>query len=613
MKKMTFIKYLAIAGCVASLQPVVFSSELPELLIRHREAIGTVEAIEAVKSLAIDVDLSMLVLEGKVQSIVVAPDKSWSHVQAPVLEFTEASNGLIQWKKDQNQQITSKDDPSKLNHYAPVLPEFQYLFPNPEISVWDEGSLTVDGTEYKLLKIEAPGYKKPRVLYLDPETMLNVREETEEEGISMIVTHSDFREIEGLTLPFKTVQQALIPGMPPTTLTVTNIRVNEPVDMVLFEPPMETLHDFVFKETDHVTVPMTIQGEHLVLNVSINQHEPVLFILDSGAATTVIDASYADELGLERMGGMHVIGVGGAEEIDSIQVDSLAVGDFSIGSLNLFCMDLSTISKMLGLEDQLKGIVGYDLFARTVLTLDYVGKTLTITHPDHFDYQGSGSVIPGEITHNLLYVDGIVDGDIHGKLRLDTGAGGGLHLHAGHLKKLGVMDRYEGKHDVAVHGAGGEIRLQFVDVGTLKIGDYIVEKPLSTLNTGEGSSVLDTMDAMATVGNQVFSQFIVTFDFPNSRLILEPAETALFVLNEIGLTVIEDKNGDFIVSSVWEGSPAKKAGLLEGDRIIQIEKLRSGKDMSIDTVKRLLDDREKGRLKIKIKREGKVRKFKLKW
>ncbi|MGB3975547.1 MAG: PDZ domain-containing protein, partial [bacterium] len=175
------------------------------------------------------------------------------------------------------------------------------------------------------------------------------------------------------------------------------------------------------------------------------------------------------------------------------------------------------------------------------------------------------------------------------------------------------MDRYEGKHDVAVHGAGGEIRLQFVDVGTLKIGDYIVEKPLSTLNTGEGSSVLDTMDAMATVGNQVFSQFIVTFDFPNSRLILEPAETALFVLNEIGLTVIEDKNGDFIVSSVWEGSPAKKAGLLEGDRIIQIEKLRSGKDMSIDTVKRLLDDREKGRLKIKIKREGKVRKFKLKW
>ncbi len=613
MKKVTFIKYLVIAGCVALQQPMLFSAELPELLIRHREAVGTIEAMEAVKSLTLDLDLSMLVLEGKVQSVVVAPDKSWSFVQAPVLEITEASNGLIRWKKDKNQQITSKDDQTKLNHYAPVLSEFQYLFPNPEISVWDEGSETIDGIEYRLLKIEAPGYKKPRVLYLDPETMLNVREETEEEGISMIVTHSDFREIEGLTLPFKSVQQALIPGMPPTTLTVTNIRVNEPVNMVIFEPPMETLHDFVFEDADQVTVPMMIQGEHLVLNVSINQHEPVLFILDSGAATTVIDASYADELGLERTGGMHVIGVGGAEEIDSIQVDSLAVGDFSIGSLNLYCMNLSTISKMLGLEDRLKGIVGYDLFVRTVLTLDYVGKTLTISHPDHFDYQGSSSVIPGEITHNLLYVDGVVDGDIHGKLRLDTGAAGGLHLHAGHLKKQGVMDRYEGKHDIEVHGAGGEIRLQLVEVDTLQIGDYIVEKPISTLNTGEGSSVLDTLDAMATVGNQVFSQFIVTFDFPNSRLILEPAETTLFFLNEIGLSVIEDEKGDFIVSSVWEGSPAKKAGLLEDDHIIQFEKLRSGKDMTIDTVKQLLDNQEKTQFKIKIKRDGKVRKFKLKW
>lgn len=613
MKKMTLIQYLVCIGSILLLQPVVFSTELPELLIRHREAIGTVEAIEAINSLTIESTLSMSILEGKVQAVVVAPDKSWSFVQAPVMQFTEASNGLTRWKIDQNQQITSKDDPSKLNRYAPVLPEFQYLFPNPEISVWDEGSETIDGIEYRLLKIEAPGDKKPRVLYLDPETMLNMREEAEEEGMSVIVTYSDFREVEGLTLPFKTVQQALIPGIPPTILTITDIQVNEPVMLDLFEPPTETRHDFVFEGADQVTVPMMIQGEHLMLNVSINQYEPVLFILDSGAATTVIDASYADELGLERTGGMHVIGVGGAEEIDSIQVDSLAVGGFSIGALNLYCMDLAAISQMLGLEDRLKGIVGYDLFARTVLTLDYVGKTLTITHPDHFDYQGSGSVIPGEITHNLLYVDGVVDGDIQGKLRLDTGAAGGLHLHAGHLKKLGVMDRYEGKHDVEVHGAGGEIKLQLVEVDTLQIGDYIVEKPISTLNIGEGTSILDTLDAIATVGNQVFSQFIVTFDFPNSRLILEPVETKSLVLYKIGLSVIEDEKGDFIVSSVWEGSPAKKAGLLEDDHIIQFEKLRSGKDMTIDAAKQLLDNQEKTQLKIKIKRDGKVRKFKLRW
>jgi hypothetical protein len=617
MKKSAFNRHLLVAGGVLLLRSAVFSAELPEILIQHREAVGSVEAIEAARTMTTQSELSMVILEGTTDMVVAAPDKSWTHVETPVMQFTEASNGIFRWKRDQNRQVTSRNEPARLNRYAPVLPEFQYLFPNDEISVRDTGSKTIDGVEYRCLEVVAPGYKKPRILYLDPETLLCVREETEQEGISLVVTHTDFREVDGITLPFKTVQQAMIPGMPPTTLTITDLRFNEPVNLSLFEPPAETLHDYVFTHSNQVTVPLMIQGEHLMLDVSINDSEPVRFILDSGAGSTIIDCAFADELGLERTGGMHAIGVGGAEEIDRIEVDRLAVGDFSISSLNLYCMDLSLISGMLGMDDQVKGIVGYDLFARAVLKLDYAGRTLTVLHPDHFVYDGSGNMIPGEIVHNLLYIDGIIDGDIEGKLRLDTGAAGGLHLHAGHLKKQGVMDRYEGKREIKMHGAGGEMTLQVVDVDTLAIGDFVVNKPFSTLNTGEKLSILDTLDAMATVGNQVLSRFVVYFDFPNTRLILEPAGTVPAagsgMTARAGLSVKQDDTGCIVVASVREGFPAEKAGFREGDRIVRFEKLKPGKGLTIDTLNRMPAGPEGSRYRVRVIRNDETLRLRLEW
>lgn len=614
MKKIAFNRYLLVAGGVLLVQSMVFAAELPEILIQHREAVGSVEAIEAVRTMTAQSNLSMVILEGTTEMVIAAPDKSWTHVETPVMQFTEASNGMIRWKRDQNMQVTTRNDPARLKQYAPVLPDFQYLFPNDEISVRDAGSKTIDGVEYRCLEVNAPGYKKPRLLYLDTETLLCVREETEQEGISLVVTHADFREIEGVTLPFKTVQQAMIPGMPPTTLTITDLRFNEPVNLSLFEPPAETLHDYAFVHSSETAVPLMMQGEHLMVDVSINDSDPVRFILDSGAGSTIIDCAFADELGLERTGGMHAIGVGGAEEIDRIEVDRLAVGDFSISSLNLYCMDLSQISDMLGMDDQVKGIVGYDLFARVILKLDYAGRTLTMLHPDHFVYNGPGTIIPGEIVLNLLYIDGVIDGDIEGKLRLDTGAAGGLHLHAGYLKKQGVMDRYKGTRAIEMHGAGGEMTLQVIDVDTLVIGEFVVNKPFSTLNTGETLSILDTLDAMATVGNQVLSQFVVYFDFPNTRLILEPVPAAdTGMTGRAGLSVTQDETGCIVVASVREGSPAENAGFRKGDRIVRFEKLRPGKGLTIDTLNRMPAGPKGSRYRVRVIRNDETLRFRLEW
>jgi hypothetical protein len=612
--KTSFFRFVTvILLSVALYQTTVFAGELPEVLLKHRDAVGTVEAIESLISLHIDAQVSMLIMEGTAKTVSVVPDNSWTYVEMPVVEFTEASNGLIRWKLDQNRQLTVRDDTFRLNQYAPVLQQFQYLFPNEQILVTDEGVQMVDDIEYHVIKVDAPGMNEPAKMFLDPETWLCVRMEGETDGIPVTVYYSDFRDVNGVQLPHKEIHRIQIPGMPESVMTTTDIRVNEPVNPSLFEPPASDMDDMIFPETGFVTVPMKTHGEHLVIELSLNDNEPVSFLLDSGAATTIMDCAYADKLGLERTAGMHALGVGGVEPIDRVTIDSLSVGEFAVSSLNVFCMNLDIISEMLGKKGVLKGIVGYDLFARAVLRLDYAGETLTLYNPDTFDYDGSGTVVPGNVINNLLYIDGVIDGAIEGKLRLDTGAAGGLHLHAGYIRNQGYFDRYEGYADIEMAGAGGSSIIQLIRVQSVSIGDFTVRNPVSTMNmSGETKSLMDTLDAAATVGNQVFSQFVVFFDLPNSRLILEHADKyGRLALDRAGMKVVERDDGRIVVASVQLETPSHDAGFKAGDRIVQVEKLRPGNGLTAETLNRMLAGMDHMRYRFRVERDGQIRRIRL--
>ncbi|MCD4655893.1 aspartyl protease family protein [bacterium] len=606
---------IAIIWAVGLTQPSVKSNELPELLLKHREAMGGVKAIQSITSMRTKIYFSMMILEGNINSITATPDKQWTQMESNVVSFTEASNGSIKWKLDQNEQLTQNEDLHKLKKPAMVLPEFQYLFANDEITIKDLGTEVIDDKTYRILEIDAPGYKKSRKKYLDPKTFLVMREEAEEEGISVIMEYSDYRKFDNVSMPGKTVQQAMMPGIPPSTLTIEELVLNEPVDTSLFNPPAEEIKDYTFPDSHQVTVPMTLCGEHLIVGIKINGKGPYDFVLDSGAAATIIDNSFADELGLERISGMQAVGIGGAESVDKVEVAELSIGDFRIDTLDLYCMDMKILGEMLGLDDNFKGIVGYDLFARAIMKLDYQNQQLTIIDPEHFEYDGPGKPVSGEIVNNLICVNGIIDGDIIGKIRIDTGAAGGLHLHGGYLREHGLLDRYQGDVEMEMYGAGGKQTIQLVKVKTLKLGDFEVKEPLSTLMLSKDGEdgIMGTLDAIATAGNGVLSRFVVFFDYDNNRLILEPSERIGHAnrINRAGLVLIEDDQGGIVAGVVMKGSPADKAGFLVGDEIIKFEKLKTGKGLTVDLANKMLFASEGVVFDIKIQREEKTKNLKL--
>ena len=582
------------------------AADQPELLIRHREALGGAEALQKIQDLHRISEVQIMELQGLLEEWSAAPDSCRMSVKMPAMSQSQGRIGLTEWTLDHNDQLNTKR--LKMPEgavWAPVLPEYQYLFPGTGANPRDLGEEDRNGKTYRVLEICHLDRSEVSRLLLDPETYLIVYEDGEEEGLSVTVEYKDYRVIEGVMIPHVLIQTLKIAGMPPSTMTVKEITVNGGIDSGLFELPDKAVVDFLFTGNNHrVTVPVSMAGEHLIIDVKVNGEGPFNFLLDSGAGTSLLDKKLAGKLGFTMLEGMKAVGIGGAEDLGATKIDSLSIGEFKIMDLNLFATDLAFIGQAL--QTQIDGIVGYDLFARCVVKLDYRNRELTIIDAEEFEYSGKGDVIAGEIRSNLIHIQGRIDDNYDGWFRVDTGASGAVHLHGPFVEKHSLMEKYQPQFEAEAAGAGGSQTIVIARAGSIQLGTgYFIENPLISMPKGGGGGAMTMVDSIATIGNRVWSRFTLYFDYGNKRLILEPNETFYvpMVFNRCGFTV-SYSDGLPEIQHVFQGKQAEKAGIKPGDLILKINKLHT-EELSHDRIQAMLDGPENTRIKIKLERAGK--------
>jgi membrane-associated protease RseP (regulator of RpoE activity) len=121
-------------------------------------------------------------------------------------------------------------------------------------------------------------------------------------------------------------------------------------------------------------------------------------------------------------------------------------------------------------------------------------------------------------------------------------------------------------------GLGGIFHMSIVRLPSVEIAGYKLDKPLvAFMHTAPGPS-LSANDGY--VGNALLRRFTVIFDYSRQRVIFEPNSSFgdPFKGNMTGIKVDpeSDPTRGFEVVYVEERSPAAKAGLQEGDRIVEI-------------------------------------------
>src|ERR1051326_8132692 len=128
-----------------------------------------------------------------------------------------------------------------------------------------------------------------------------------------------------------------------------------------------------------VSVPMDLSSGQPVVEVYLNGKGPFRMFLDTGAGSTVLDRSLADELALRHVGKTRMGDPANPEAIaaDLVRIDSLRIGPASFEGIEAASWDRSGLRRD---ANPPRGVIGFALFRELLLTLDYPGAQVRLAH-----------------------------------------------------------------------------------------------------------------------------------------------------------------------------------------------------------------------------------------
>lgn len=318
------------------------------------------------------------------------------------------------------------------------------------------------------------------------------------------------------------------------------------------------------------SLPFDLVDNRVVVHATLNGMGPYALILDTGAEADV-SKEMVSELHLSPTGHQEIYGVGEqTETADNVRLDDIGLGPVHLVAVDALASSFSDWVNVFGTY-RIDGVLGYPLFTRYVVEIDYDRREVRLYDPATFAYHGPGASVPFEIDGLLPVVSGAVDG-IAGSLGLDLGARSALILYGPFADHNHLRERYHVTAPVVNGwGVGGPVRAQVGRVGTLTLGSVTVRDLVARLSVQRSGATTSERRA-GLVGPDVFSQFLVWFDYPHRRMILEP--TASY-----GRHDIYDRSGmwlgqegtDFVVLDVLPGGPAAAAGLTVGDHVVAVD------------------------------------------
>jgi carboxyl-terminal processing protease len=227
------------APAAASASPVDVSPEAEAVLAKFATAMKA-DRMAAHKTMRVNAKISMMGMEGTVETTREAPDKMRTHALNPLAgELIQTYDGQHGWSSNAIQGLRELQGPqlavAKRGARFDPLVAWRDLFAKVELLDRRE----VDGKNAYVLKLTShEGEGEPVVTFLDPETYLPFRSEftieSEMGKVHVAAESSDYKEFDGVPQATKTVTK--INGLD-LVVTVENVEWDVDVDPAQFAKP----------------------------------------------------------------------------------------------------------------------------------------------------------------------------------------------------------------------------------------------------------------------------------------------------------------------------------------------------------------------------------------
>ncbi len=325
------------------------------------------------------------------------------------------------------------------------------------------------------------------------------------------------------------------------------------------------------------------EGAYLLAPVKVNGTDVGYFLIDTGAEGTLIDSNICKKLNLPKVSKGTARGVGGTSAMTLKKIDTLSIGDLTLGEHEIAEVNLEELNSLLakrGSSYQLIGLLGASLLSQCPFTLDYESSTITFYDRKSFQPPTKAHMATLSFSNGIPSVKVRISGKQEAWFGLDTGDAGAIdiglpfsHQHPELLKKDNMSFYLSG-------GIGG---LYVGLVGTLEYLEVFGEKLERVEAAFPRFQPLprEGLYRAGELGQKFLKEFRLTLDYQQKRLWAEK-----IIKPELQNKSQEEKvgsEGEEVEENFYKFTPLM-AATGEGD-LSQLEQLLDqGEDINATTL-----------------------------
>lgn len=370
-----------------------------------------------------------------------------------------------------------------------------------------------------------------------------------------------------------------------------------------------------------VTIPFKLVNNLVVFPLFINGSDTLNFVLDTGVGATLItELSEENSVSLQYLRTINISGLGEGESVEVFYStgNTIQVGKAIGVNQEVLVMkeDVFHLSGLLGVN--VNGLIGYSLFKDFIVEIDYRLKNIVLHDYDRYSkkYEEKKrserwTTLPITLFRQKPYINVEItqhnDRTKNVKLLLDSGASHGMALY--HTASDEIILPPKTIRSFLGSGISGEIHGYLGRISSLNFDKYELKNIVAAYPDEEGiKRALINSERDGSIGAEVLRRFKIFINYRDESMVLRSSSgySDEFSYNIGGLELATPYPNlpIFLVSHVRDSSAAQKAGILEGDILLEINR-KGSQHYDLNKLNYLFQNDGK-RIRLKILRDDKI-------